>query len=300
MLIEQLNRMRILKITLQKIIEYRSYIALTTVVLLPFIVYFYMWITISDNKVNRTYSVTARSIKLTPRSDTDAKLLIIPETIKVSDTKPRYMDFSTIITLLTTISIIAAYVFNPVVNRKLKLINTKIDGVGQQNDKDHTLLMSRLATIEKVTDRYVASTVLNNKLNSILTDALKYCNDIDLSSYLNHDVDNYINLVRHIDAVGVINIDAIDLTIKFKHICDNNTDALNKYLGCEFRKKLQPLLTAHMNGFKNKVFDIKNDKLTNNKDSRFKLYSETFLHDHISFIMHEHYNYKIPTTDDKA
>ena len=36
--------------------------------------------------------------------------------------KSMNMDYSTIITLLTTISIIAAYIFNPVVNRKVKLI----------------------------------------------------------------------------------------------------------------------------------------------------------------------------------
>ena len=97
------------------------------------------------------------------------------------------MDYSTTITLLTTISLIAAYIFNPVVNRKLKLISTKIDTNDLHNKKDHEILMNRLSGLEITTNLYKERTSLYNKFIEINIDSLKYSSDPNLSQYLNHD-----------------------------------------------------------------------------------------------------------------
>lgn len=281
---------KIIQNLFKKIVEYWAYSVLIFFVLLPFIVYLYSTGVLCKQPVHKTYSIEAETIKLSPHSNLDPKLLIIPDTVTVNEDKK--MDVSTIITLLTSLGLILGYVLNPSVNRKLKAIADKITGIDVKNTKDHEVVMTRLSNIEVITGRYMGETTLNMRLNNILIDALKYSNDSHLSSYLNHDVDNYINVVRHFNVIGVVNLTEKDLSVKLKHVMDNNMDAMVKYLGDSFAKSMCRTYNLHITTFKNRILEIRDDKLTNNKDLRFSSYIETFLHDHISFIMHEHYKFK--------
>lgn len=281
--------MIILKNLYRKTVPYSSYIFVSLLVLMPFVYYFYMQFG-SKTDSNQTYNISAETIKISPRSQNDPKLVIIPETVKV---KP--MDPSIIITLLTTISLIAAYIFNPVVNRKLKLISSKIDKIDGENKIDHETVIRRLTDIETITNRYVEKVNLQTRLTDINIDAMKYSNDPTLSQYLNHDFDNYLNLVKYIDSVGVTNINSSDLCIKIKNVIDNNQDAAERYLGSEFTSVFFNKYRQNLISFRERVISIKEDIALNNKDLRFKTFAQTFLHDHISFIMNNHYKFK---TDD--
>lgn len=211
--------------------------------------------------------------------------------------KSMNMDYSTIITLLTTISLIAAYIFNPVVNRKLKIISTKIDTNDLNNKKDHEILMNRLSGLEITTNLHKERTSLYNKFIDINIDSLKYSSDPNLSQYLNHDFDNYLGLVKYITSVGIVNLEEKDLYVKIKHIIDNNRDASIRYLNEEFTRIYFPIYKSEMSKYREDILKIKNDFTSNNKDVRYGALAETFLHNHISSIMGTHYKYK---THDKG
>lgn len=274
-----------------KIKQWGRYTLFTIILLVPILFYLTYKFT-SVIPVKQTYSVNTPlpdSITNTILSNNATQELTIIANKNKIDTM-NSLDITVIVIVLTSLTTLAGVIFNPILKKRhdslLKLI-TDNDNI---NTSKHKEIFNILTTSQDMLNYYTSKREICYGIRKIINDSLVYCNDTALSEYINIQGNAIIDFCEDILGTGLAHINKNQLLINIRTIITHSNMDCITLLGNEFTNKIKEKQEEFITKFGKDTIELKADSFMNSKNNRFRVLSELFTQNYISFIIKTYYN----------
>jgi len=200
------------------------------------------------------------------------------------------LDITVIIIVLTSLTTLVGVIFNPILKKRhdslLKLI-TNNDVI---NTNTHTEIFKILTTSQDMLNYYTSKREICHGVRKIINDSLVYCNDTVLSEYVNTQGNTIIDFCEDILGTGLAHINKNQLLINIRTIITHSNMDCIALLGNDFANKIKEKQEEFITKFGKDTIELKADSFMNSKNNRFRVLSELFTQNYISFIIKTYYN----------
>lgn len=274
-----------------RIKQWGRYILFTIILLVPILFYLTYKFT-SFIPVKQTYSVNTKLPDSIVNTNLDKivnnELTIIANKNKIDTMNS--LDITIIIIILSSLATFAGIIYNPILKSRHDSLLKLITSNDKTNTDEHTKIFSSLTASQEMLNYYTSKREICHGIRKIINDSLIYCTNTPLSEYINLEGNAIIDFCEDILGTGLAHVNKNQLLINIHTIITHsNTDCI-ALLGKDFADKIKEKQEIFITKFGTDTVELKADSFMNSKNNRFRVLSELFTQDYISFIIKTYYN----------
>lgn len=207
------------------------------------------------------------------------------ETITTKPDTMNYLDITVIVTVLTALGIIISNIFNPLNAKRHQIVINKIEALDKNNQEQHNVIFNKITKTENIVKVVTDRQTVAGSLRIIINNSLVYCQDKKLAEFISDEGINMIDFCSELLDIGISKIEEPHLTARIDSIISSIKPTLIIKFNDEFANKVNNKIAKLICLYKNDILKISTDSLMNSKLDRFRMRSEQFLQEYLSYVI---------------
>jgi len=186
-------------------------------------------------------------------------------------------------------------IFNPIIAKKYDRLTKKFDESNELNAKQHTEIIATLKLHGMQFSKFTATKDVKIILTKILSDALVYSEQRELSEWISSEGKDFINFCNNLLSIGFNNTTPASFKADISVMITTSNSVTKQYFGEDFLKIVKVTNATRYCSFQKDVLVIISDTIMNSKVDRFRATSEIFLQQYLSSTITSYIKYKAET-----